>query len=90
MDYLIAKRLIALSVAICFVTSAPLLLSPSTNAFAQTQVLERYKITGAEGKLTGKILFEGEAPIKKANRHVWRPKLRQDFQESFDRGFHDG
>jgi hypothetical protein len=64
-DYLIAKRLIALSVAICFVTSAPLLLSPSTNANAQTQVLERYKITGAEGKLTGKILFEGEAPIKK-------------------------
>jgi len=64
-DYLIAKRLIALSVAICFVTSAPLLLSPSTNANAQTQVLERYKITGAEGKLTGKILFEGKAPIKR-------------------------
>jgi plastocyanin len=63
--HLISKRLIGLSVAICFVISVLLLPSPTTKAKAHSQDREPYKHTGVEGTLSGKILFEGEAPIKK-------------------------
>ncbi|HLF85170.1 MAG TPA: hypothetical protein VI837_13425 [Blastocatellia bacterium] len=65
MTYLIVRVLIGLSVAVCCVASAPLQPSRTTPAEAQVENREPYKRTGAEGAVTGKILFEGEAPIRK-------------------------
>lgn len=65
MTYLIVRVLIGLSVAVCCVASGPIQPSRTTNAKAQVENRETYKRTGAEGTVTGKILFEGEAPIRK-------------------------
>lgn len=65
MTYLIARVLIGLSFAVCCVASAPLHPSRTTTAEAQVENREPYQRTGAEGAVSGKILFEGEAPIRK-------------------------
>jgi plastocyanin len=62
----VVRGLIGLSVAICCcVTPAPLQTSLTVNAEAQLENQSPYKRTGAEGTVTGQILFDGEAPARK-------------------------
>ncbi len=65
--------LIGLSVAVCCLASAPVQPSGTTNVKAQVEIREPYKRTGAEGAVTGKILFKGEVPSRK------RIDMSQDF-----------
>ena len=65
MNQSIVRAMVGLSVAATCVASAPDLTSPKTSAKSQAEDRAMYKRTGAEGTLTGKILFEGEAPLRK-------------------------
>ena len=66
MNQSIVRAIIGLSVASSCVASAPRMTSPT---IAQAQADRAiYKHTGAEGTLTGKILFEGEPPISKGTK----------------------
>ena len=62
---MIVRVLIVLSVAVCCLTSAPRQPSGTTNVKAQVDAREPYTRTGAEGAVTGTILFKGEAPSRK-------------------------
>lgn len=65
MNQSIVRAIIGLSVAASCVASAPKLTPLTTNAKTQAEERSTYKRTGTEGTLTGKILFEGEAPLRK-------------------------
>lgn len=62
MNQSIVRAIIGLSVASSCVASAPIMTSPTVQAQADRAI---YKTTGAEGTLTGRILFEGEPPLNK-------------------------